>query len=79
MADQEYQKLEPRVSVDIELFTGGKIGTMTVLSDFSLQQYGNEIYLKKVLEESIRSCVDRLILEGSTAIANKHRSNTPKE
>ncbi len=64
-------KIQPRIQVEIVLFSGAKIGTMTILTDFDVLKNGTQNYIERVLRDSIQKCIDRLFVEGAYAIVKR--------
>lgn len=73
MAQEEKIARPPlRCWVELKLFTGGVLGTMSVYSDLYLDATKMEKIIDETTKASIKSNIDRLMLEGAQSIADKN-------
>ncbi len=63
----------PQIEIEIELPSGGRIGTLKVFSDIGLVK-DVDSYIKKVLEVSIQNCIDKLFYSGVSKISEEVKS-----
>lgn len=83
MAKKKKEKeIMHRIQFEIELFTGGKIGVATLLSDIQIRNLiaedGREAenFLKHITERAVRSAVDLLVIKGAEKIAQESATKT---
>jgi len=64
----------PQIEVEIKLPNGAKIGMLKIFSEIGLVK-DSEMYVKKVLEECIYSCINRVFMSGIYQIGEEVKKN----
>lgn len=69
---EDKSKLEPKIQVEINLLSGGRIGTLVVLSSLDHVIFPSSEYVERIIEDQIRQSIDMLIINGAQKITEKH-------
>ena len=71
MKNKFQEKPSERIYIEMQLSSGLKIGKMTVCSDLEEFEFKEEV-IKKMVENSIQSCIDHIFIAGIKKIIEEN-------